>query len=68
MNQLSIARPSYLRRSPQWYDGAARLLDFGGTFDLCLPEESDADQLLEDWAVVVAELRAALDRLAREDG
>lgn len=56
-------RPSYIRRAPRWHDGAARLLDLGGTFDLRLPYESNEQALAEDWVIVREDLRRALVHL-----
>lgn len=56
-------RPSYLRRAPRWHDGAARLLDLGGTFDLQLPPTDDGEAIAEDWRMVSDDLHRAIDQL-----
>lgn len=68
MSSSTFWRPSYLRRAPRWYDGAARLVDLGATFDLALPQESDAEILAEDWVVARDDVRRALrdDSIARD--
>jgi hypothetical protein len=59
-------RPSYIRRAPRWYDGAARLVDLGGTFDLHLPIESNQEILAEDWLLVRDDLRRALSAIQED--
>lgn len=59
-------RPSYRRRAPRWYDGVARLMDLGGTFDLKLPAESDAERLAEDRFMIQQDMRVAVDQLREE--
>jgi transcription initiation factor IIE alpha subunit len=52
--------PSYLRRLPRWYDGAARLLDVGETLDRRVPSLSDDELLAEDLRIAREDLRRAL--------
>lgn len=55
--------PTYMRRRPRWYDGAARLLDIGGVFDFQAPTLSDADLIREDQAMVQGDMRHAVEQL-----
>lgn len=56
--------PAYIRRAPGWHDGAGRLLDFGGVFDLKIytdPGFADAEAIAEDLLMVKQDLRRALN-------
>lgn len=64
--QMAFWRPSYVRRAPQWYDGAGRMMDLGDTLDLRLPDESDAVRLAEDWVMVRDDLRRAAGELREQ--
>lgn len=55
--------PSYLRRTPRWYDGVARLLDIGGAFDFRPQHLSDGELLLEDREMVRRDMIAAVQEL-----
>lgn len=61
-----LYRPSYQRRAPRWYDGVARLMDLGSTFDMKLPADSDADRLAEDRAMIQQDMRIAVEQLREE--
>lgn len=59
--------PSYVRRAPRWHDGAGRLMDFGGVFDLRVPTPPggvDAEAMAEDLLMVKQDLRRALEAVA----
>lgn len=66
-------QPSYMRRTPRWYDGVARLLDIGGVFDWNAPPITNDEYLTEDREMIrrdmisaVGVLRAAITASGKE--
>ena len=63
MFDLLYARPSFL-------EGAARILDFGGTLNVynrsVTPEEADLVALRSDWEALGQDLRVAISTVAEE--
>jgi hypothetical protein len=53
---------------PRWYDGVARLLDLGGTFDRRVLSRSDDVLLAEDLRIAREDLRRALAALSEKSG
>ena len=59
-------KTDFLFANPSLTSGAARLLDFGGTFDQYndsgTPKEADANATIADWCVVGDDIREAMEQ------
>jgi hypothetical protein len=61
-----MRRSTFLFAMPRWFEGLARIVDLGSTFDqynvASSPGEADARALAQDWAAVGDDLRVAMRR------
>lgn len=59
-------KTDFLFANPSFASGAARLLDFGGTFDQynnsASPTEADANAAIADWYTVGDDIREAMEQ------
>lgn len=61
-------KTEFLFANPSFASGAARLLDFGGTFDRynnsATPKEADLNAMIADWAMVGDDICDAMEQFA----
>lgn len=59
-------KTDFLFANPSFASGAARLLDFGGTFDRynqsASPKEADTNAAIVDWCIVGDDIQEAIDQ------
>lgn len=64
-------KSDFLVASPSYASGAARLLDWGGTFDQYNesrnPQEADASAIASDWFIVGDDLCDAMEQFQVEE-